>query len=449
MDESALAQPLSLASVWYLRRRPHYQSGHSLRLLTGGAELFPAMVAAIDAAQERIGVASYIVHDDAMSRSVVEALARAARRGVQVQVVVDGFGSREAVPVLEAAWNGAPVQWVVFRPLDRWWSWFQAEHLRRMHLKLCAVDGRVAFVGGINLIDDRWDLHHGALESPRLDYAVEVRGPVCASVEHTVGAFWARARWGRDWRDELLRWVREPQGLRRARAWLAAMRWRAGAREVPGAGAPAGEGQAAMAPSAAAFNGGGASVAFLLRDNLRQRRSILRTLLQAVAQAQGTIDIACPYFFPGRALSVALREAARRGVRVRLLLQGRPDYRLASWAASALYAELLHDGVEIYEYTAAFLHAKAVCVDGLWSTVGSSNLDPLSLWVNYEANVAVQDGSFAAALELALEQALQGARRVVPRTVGGRWRGAWRAAALLLLCRLYLRLARVPHDGVP
>jgi cardiolipin synthase len=182
-------------------------------------------------------------------------------------------------------------------------------------------------------------------------------------------------------------------------------------------------------------------VAFVVRDNWRQRRAIERTLVSAFRQAQQRIDLVTPYFYPGHRLRRTLTRAAQRGVRVRLLLQGKLDYRLAGLAARVLYAELLTAGVEVYEYAPAFLHAKMALVDQDWVTVGSSNIDPLSLLLNLEANVVVSDTPFATQVSGLFEAAISESRRisVSPLPPGlpswaGRTLVAW-------LARWYLRMA--------
>lgn len=433
------------AVSWYLRRRPRYLPGNEVRLLQGGDELFPALIAAVDQARFEVWLASYIFHTDDAAQAVARSLERAALRGVRVRVVIDGFGSIHSAPQWKTRWQGSGVALAVYRPLDRWWSWLQPEHLRRMHQKLCVVDGETAFVGGINVLDDRLDLHHGRQAEPRLDYAVQVRGPVVEPIEHTVRALWTRATFGADWRDEIAAVVRGPQGLRRARELLRTMRLvrrppqTSALRQPPGPSEPHDGRARDTEPSEA----GVVSAAFLLRDNLRQRHSIMAALLQACGSAQREIDIACPYFYPGRTLRRALVAAARRGVRVRLLLQGRPDYRIAALAASVLYRELLEGGVRIHEYTPAFLHAKVVRVDARWATVGSSNLDPLSLLVNFEANLAVQDGTFVQRLSDSLEQAFARSHEITVDRAMSRWRGRLQRQFVSGLARLYLRLAGV------
>ncbi len=427
---------------WYLKRRPHYWAGNEARLLVRGAEFFPALLQAIAHARHEIWLATYIFHDDESAQAVAQALAHAARRGVRVRVVVDGFGSLESLSTLRGWWAREAVALAVFRPLDRWWAWLQPQHLRRMHQKLCAIDGEVGFVGGINILDDRLDIHHGTLDAPRLDYAVELRGPVVEPIAQSARALWTRAAFGADWRDEIPQLLSGREGLHRARRLLADMRMS----RATEAGS-SGEASMVLAPSIADPGpGGGAArpavtAAFVWRDNVRHRRSIEGLLVSACAQARERIDIVCPYFYPGIGLRRVLRQAAQRGVQVRLLLQGRLDMRIAGVAAGVLYRELLNSGVRIFEYTPAFLHAKVVRVDEDWATVGSSNLDPLSLFVNLEANVAIRDRAFVQSLAASLDEALASSQEITAPPASSRW-GAWlQRHAVAALARWYLRVA--------
>jgi cardiolipin synthase A/B len=415
---------------WALQGVPpaDYVGGNEVRLLTGGDELFPAMVQAIAAAEREVWMATYIFHDDHASQRVEQALAQAALRGVQVHVVVDGFGALQTLALIQPRLLQAGVKLEVFRPLDRWWAWFQPGALRRLHQKLLAVDNRVAFVGGINIIDDRHDLNHGWTDAPRLDYAVELRGPLVDSVRLTTRAIWARAALGHAWRDELRSTMRGVAPVDETMAHTRALWRRLGRRTLP-RHAPD-----TMAPMRAAF---------VVRDNLSQRRAIERSFVQAIASAQRTVDIAVPYFYPGRVFRRTLRQAARRGVRVRLLLQGKVDYRIAAYAARALYDELRLHGVHIFEYTPAFLHAKVAVVDEDWATVGSSNIDPLSLLLNLEANVMVHDPGFARSLTAALDRAFAVSSEVQGQPERAGWRGMLQRGVVAWLAHLYLRLAGI------
>ncbi|MEO3693505.1 cardiolipin synthase ClsB [Roseateles paludis] len=410
---------MSLAPAWLIPAE--LSGGNEARLLRGGDALFPRMLAAVDAAQREVWVATYIFHHDETGLRLCARLVAAARRGVKVCVVVDGFGSKDSLGALHREFEGSGVAFAVFRPLDRWWRWLQPGQLRRLHQKLCVVDGEQGFVGGINLIDDRIDLHHGASDAPRLDFAVELRGPVVQAVGQAARAVWTRAWLGRDVGEELLALARGPARLVRA-----ASLWRR-------VHMPRGQSRLShpLPPVRAAF---------VLRDNLRQRRTIERAYVDAISRAQSTVDLVCPYFYPGQRIRRALRQAAQRGVRVRLLLQGKVDYRLAALAAQALYAELLEHGVEIYEYQPAFLHAKVAVVDDQWATVGSSNIDPLSLLLNLEANVVLLDGRFAEQLRAEIESAQAEARQVTTPPHTG-WRALLGRAWVAWIAHVYLRVA--------
>ncbi len=402
---------------------PIYTGGNEVTLLRGGVDLFPAMCQAIGEARHEVWLASYIFHDDPAARTVATALAGAARRGLMVSVVVDGFGVDNTWPALQDELLAAGAHVALFRPLHRWWNWLQPGQLRRLHHKLCVVDAEVAFVGGINLIDDHFDLNHGWSELPRLDFAVRVRGPLAPAVQRTARAMWTRASLGKAWREEVLALASSAEPLARAKRLLDRLRSSGPLPEVA---------DADLRPVRAAF---------LVRDNLRQRRSIERSYVEAIRQARHRIDIASAYFYPDRPIRRALREATRRGVRVRLLLQGRWDYRMAELAAYAMCDELLAYGVQIHEYTAAFLHAKVAVIDDDWATVGSSNIDPLSLLLNHEANVVVRDRAFAASLRQEIEIALANSVEVTEDSVGSGPRRFLRRGFIAWCARLYLRVA--------
>ena len=412
--------PLTRAAV-----RATFTGGNRTTLLRGGDALFPAMVAAIAAARHEVWLATYIYSNKGTVHAVTQALMDAARRGVRVRLVLDGFGCRIDLPRLQAALCPAGVEIVVFRRIDRWWNWFRPGQLRRLHQKLCVVDRDMAFVGGINLIDDRLDHVHGWSEAPRLDFAVQVEGPVVLQVEQAVRALYTRARLSSNFGHEIASLARSAEPVARARRIMRRLRMAPSSVQAGGM---------ALAPVRAAF---------VLRDNLRRRRAIERSYIDAIRNARERVDLISPYFFPGRAFRRVLRQAARRGVRVRLLMQGKVDYRIAALAARALYDEMLADGVRIFEYMPAFLHAKVALVDHHWATVGSSNIDPLSLLLNLEANVVVHDADFTRSLArefdaaVAASQEIDARHQVHPtglRASVRRWWVGWCA-------HLYLKIA--------
>ena len=363
------------------------RGGHHLHLLEGGGQLFPAMVAAIERARELVHVETYIFEFAGSALQVAEAMERAARRGITVRLVVDGVGTPRMPRAWRERFERAGVQHRTYLPLghvgllipSRW---------RRLHRKLCVVDGELGFCGGINLIDDHDDVALGRLERPRLDYALQVSGPLVADMLESMEQLW--------WRMQAVSRARQHEF--RA-AWQAL---RAGRPVLQADRSGSGGGKAQQA-------------ALLLRDNVHHRHDIERAYLKAIAQARREIVIANAYFIPGRRLRRALMLAAARGVRVRLLLHGRYEHFLQYHAARTVYQWLLQAGIEIHEYAPSALHAKVAVVDGRWATVGSTNLDPLSLLLAREANVVTRDPAFARGLWQRLDHLLRTAgERVEP-----------------------------------
>ncbi len=409
---------------WTVVPIPRVLGGNRVQLLEGGDMLFPRMCQALDAAHSEVWLATYIFHNDAAAQLVADALKRAAARGVAVHLVVDGFGSIASMEPVRALFAGSGVKLEIFRPLDRWYSWLQPGQLRRLHQKLCVCDGEVAFVGGINIIDDRLDMNHGWTEQPRLDFAVQINGPLAEPVGATARAMWTRSHLSRGWRDEARLLTRSARPVNDALSLL---------RQLRGQPSPPLAAQATLPLAVRA--------AFVVRDNVRQRRAIEHSYVQAINRAQHRVDIAVPYFYPGRRFRAALCRAGRRGVRVRLLMQGKVDYFLAAVAARALYDELRAAGVRVFEYTPAYLHAKVAVVDDDWATVGSSNIDPLSLLLNLEANVVVYDADFSAALAQRFDAAFEVSAEVQGPPARAGLRGWLHRSLVAWGAYLYMRVA--------
>jgi len=387
---------------------------HVLTLLKGGESLFPALVEAIKAARVEVLLETYMFEIERSVIPVAQALADAAARGVKVCVVVDGVGTGEVPAQWQQRWKAAGVQWRVFNPA-RGWRLLLPKRWRRLHRKLCVVDGTVAFCGGINLLDDYFDPNHGALDQPRFDFAVRATGPLVADMHDTMVRLWARLQVAREAREhDFAGALQAVRAAAHAGTDMADAGIKDSAAQLePVSGAPTG----AARPS-------GAQAALVLRDNVRFRRRIEGTYRVAISQAKSEILIANAYFIPGVQLQRALLRAAKRGVKITLLLQGRYEYFMQYHACRAVYGVLLNAGVEIIEYEASFLHAKVAVMDaanGSIATVGSSNLDPLSLLLAREANIFVRDDAFAAELRAHLLQAIaQQGRRIDPDAHGRR-----------------------------
>lgn len=358
----------------------HYLPGHQLSLLPGGSAYFPSLLAAIAVSQVEVCLETYIFAFEGTGADVAEALAAAAQRGVAVRVLMDGIGTPSVPDAWQARWAEAGVHWHCFAPLGRLGLLLPSQW-RRLHRKLAVVDARVGFCGGINVLDDFLDPDNRVQPTARFDFAVRVQGPLVTQMHAAMLQLWNGVR---------LRQQLEPGHWSDATAVWHQVLQRFTPLPVPGVDEAAQD--------------SGAPAALVLRDNVRHRTSIERVYRKALGTAQRDVFIANAYFLPGRKLQRALVHAAQRGVRVRLLLQGRYEYFMQFHAARPLYGKLLAAGVEIHEYTHGFLHAKVAVVDHQWATVGSSNLDPLSLLLAREANVVVQDAGFAIELQRALEE---------------------------------------------
>ncbi|MGB5984066.1 MAG: cardiolipin synthase ClsB [Desulfobacterales bacterium] len=345
-------------------------SSNKITLLQNGEAYFPVLEKELDRAMHEIYLESYIFEDDATGRRIAEALRRAALRGVKTHLLIDGFGSIRFPKTMVDYLNAAGVMVLKFRPKTSPWT-LRRRRLRRLHRKIVVVDRTIAFVGGINIHDGR-DRH--GQPSMRFDYAVSVQGPLVKAIHDSARQVWLRVTWmrrlyNRSRNNDRYTPSAEPTGLMQA--------------------------------------------AFLVRNNIRHRRDIEAAYLQAIEQAQCEVILANAYFLPGLNFRHALVDAARRGVRVVILLQGKMDHPLLHYASHALYGSFLSAGIEIYEYNKSIMHAKVAVIDEHWATVGSSNLDPFSLLLSLEANVAVDDEHFAKKLKHSLEQAIKmGAQQI-------------------------------------
>ena len=396
--------------------------GHQVQLLQGGQAFFPALVQAIDSSAHEVRLETYIFSVEATGEGVALALERAAQRGVAVYLVIDGVGTPSLPRDWETRFNIAGVEWRIFSPLGRV-GVFIPSRWRRLHRKLCVVDGVVAFCGGINVLDDFYDPNYGLLELPRFDFAVRVTGPLVQAMHEALAQFW--------WRLQASSKVRQSDF---SGAWRALQE--VVTQALQNSSDPAG---ASALPPRPEHD---ISAELVLRDNLRNRSRIERAYRQAIGMAQQEIIIANAYFLPGRKLRKGLIHAARRGVRVQLLLQGRYEYFMQYHASRPVYGALLAAGVEIHEYSVSFHHAKVAVIDGHWATVGSSNLDPLSLLLAREANIVLDDVAFAQDLRTQLLYAIEhDGIRVDPQVYAGRpWRQRFLDRVAFGLMRVLLLL---------
>jgi cardiolipin synthase len=328
--------------------------GNDISLLENGEEFFPRVFACVANAKQEVIIETFILFEDKVGLQLHQVLVAAARRGVQVDLTIDGFGSPDLSDVFLRSMADAGVRIHVFDPGKRLLGW-RMNMLRRMHRKIVVVDGTIAFVGGINYSAD-----HLADYGPeaKQDYSVEIHGPLVSEIHRFTHAALAQG-----------------QRYQRQRSWWRSRkRLRTSPHDQPHMG------------SAAAM--------LVVRDNGEHRSDIEHHYRVAIRAARRRVVIANAYFFPGYRVMKELRRAARRGVEVTLILQGEPDMPIVKTAATMLYHQLLAAGVRVYEYCERPLHGKVALMDDEWATVGSSNLDPLSLALNLEANVIIRDRAF-------------------------------------------------------
>jgi cardiolipin synthase A/B len=362
---------MSVGGMWQRARRA-WSTGNRFELLENGEQYYPAVFTAIAGAQHEVMLETFILFEDKVGLELQRVLIDAAQRGVRVDLTVDGWGTPELSLAYVAPLEAAGVRVRQFDPHPRVLG-LRLHWFRRMHRKIVVVDGRSAFVGGINFSADQLG-DFGA--DAKQDYAVRFEGPLVAQVRR-----FALKQIGQDHRPPL--------------------------------------------PSVADAAAGAVEAMFVTRDNGRHRSAIEREYRAAIRAAKSEVVIANAYFFPGYRLLRALRRAARRGVRVSLILQGQPDMAIVRTAAQLLQRRLVQAGVEVHEYCQRPLHGKVAVIDGVWATVGSSNLDPLSLSLNLEANVMIRDREFAAVLRANLDALMRDhCKRLDPQSFAQqpRWR---------------------------
>jgi cardiolipin synthase A/B len=321
-------------------------SGNAISLLENGDEFFPRIIEAIDSARQEVLLETFILLDDPVGRDIQRALLDAAARGVWVSVLVDGYGSHFLSQRYIDEIRDAGIRFDVYHPQPKWLR-VRANIFRRMHRKLLVVDGAVAFIGGINLAHNHRS-DYGA--NYKQDYAAEIEGPSVTVVRKYIHEAI------QTYSQSYVQFPELSDGL-------------------PG-------------------KKGRVKIRFVGRDNNRCKTDIENEYVKRLRAARHTIIMANPYFFPGYRLLKGLRDAARRGVTVCVLIQGKPGSPLAKFGARLLYDYLVESEVNVYEYWERQLHAKIAAFDDDWATIGSSNLDPLSLCLNLEANVFVRDRAF-------------------------------------------------------
>ena len=337
--------------------------GNQYQVLTNGDQIFPAMLAAVTNARRRISFESYIYNKGSVGEQFTQAFEAAARRGVQVNLVIDAMGSNKIPKEWVQRLKSAGVKVGEFgQP-----RWYTLEELNyRTHRKILVVDGTVGFTGGVGL-DDQW-LGNAEDEEHWRDTMVRFEGPLVRFME---GAF----------NENFI--------------------------ETHGPVAPAVDPPQPIPPAPL-------DSAMVLRSSPTGGSNDLKRLyLLTIGAARRTLDICSPYFITDESSEWSLAEARRRGVRIRILVEGDlTDAKPVKYASRARYQRFLEQGIEIYEYQPTMMHTKTMVADGAWSMVGSANFDNRSLELNDEMNVAVSDRALATRLLQDFEQDLKSARRL-------------------------------------
>ena len=333
---------------------PYYLKGNKIELLKNGKVYFAEVIQSIKKARHSIFVEAYIFSHDITGEKILNALKEAAKKGIKVYLLLDGFGSRDLSQKIRDEIKSSKIHFLFYNPKISPYR-MKRISLRRLHRKMFLIDHETAYVGGINIIDDM-NVPNG--KAPRIDYAAKLSGPVVNFIGRSMVKLWKRVSWSHLEKSYVPKHTQK---------------------------------KIADYPNGTKLN-------FIERDNFRHRQDIEKAYLHAIQNAKHEILIANAYFIPGKKFERALIEAAQRGVSVTLLLKGEIDYFLSN-ATRAFYGKFLKEGIAIFEYTKSFMHSKVAVIDGTWSTVGSSNIDPFSLLLAREANIFIFDKSFAIQLK--------------------------------------------------
>lgn len=347
------------------------ERGNSVSILRSGDEAYPVMVAAIEESRRSVVLSSYIFRADAAGMKFIDALVRAAKRGVEVRVLIDGIGAGYFVSPTYGLLRRARVP--VARFMHSSLPWRMPFLNLRSHKKILAVDGRVAFAGGLNIGGENVNREHPA--HPVIDTHFRFEGPVVAQLMDVFADDWAFT----------------------TREQLAGERWYPELKSVPG----------------------GQSVARVVTSGPDQDlEKIEFVILEAIACARSSVKVMTPYFLPDERIMTGLSLAAFRGVEVDVVLPEHSNHPTLDWGSRAQIGPLLAAGCRLWTHPAPFDHSKLMTVDNTWCLVGSSNWDVRSFRLNFELDLEVYDPALAAQVN-ALICAQQG-RRILPQQLNER-----------------------------
>jgi cardiolipin synthase len=385
-----LADPSFIPTVEAFTSAP-VVPGNAVDILLNGDELFPAQLAAIRSARKTITYAQYWFEDSPIGREFTEALGERCRAGVRAHILLDGFGSLTLPPAYPDALTRAGCEVAIFRPISPLVllsPFGLGRENNRNHRRILVVDGRIGFTGGSG-VGPKWT-GDGRTDDRWRETDVRVEGPVVEALQGAFAETWLQATGHVLGGDAYF-----PRLPRRGEAIVQVVR---------------------SSPAGGSF-------------------AMYTMFLIAMSSARRSIYITNPYFAPDGRMVRALSEASRRGVRVVLLLPGVIDANIVRQASRSTWGTLLKAGAEIYEYRAGLLHAKTMTIDGVWATVGSTNLDNRSFALNDELNVVVYNAEVASRLEAIFADDLAHSRKVDYQ----RWRARSPVDRLLELLALPVR----------
>lgn len=322
-----------------------YQAAKSIELVHSGTDYFDRLQALINAARKSVHLQTYIFKNDAAGGPIVEALQNAAKRGVQVWMIVDHFGSKDLPDSLVQELQAAGVEFRFFKQTISFWKWYFG---RTLHHKVLVVDDEHALVGGINIAEK----YRGSSEEPAwLDFAVYIRGALCAELGQLCADIFYRQYW-------------KNRDRHRGKSLLL----------------PGGERQGL--------------VRFRLNDWMRRKSEVQQSYSRGISAARQSLVLTASYFLPGRSVRQRLKAAAQRGVEVRVLLTGPSDVPLSRLAEQYLSHWMLQRGIRVFIWDKSVQHGKTISVDGQWSSLGSYNINRLSRIRSLELNVDILDPAF-------------------------------------------------------
>lgn len=343
-----------------------YMAGHELELVASGEPFFNHVLRIIENARRGIHFQMYIFDEDRTGKEVAAALMSARERGVEVFMTLDSYGSKSLSPDFIANLQRSGIQFKSFSPLPEHFYIFRLG--RRLHNKVIVADDSEALIGGINIADK---YRGNEVETAWLDYAIRVKGPVCVELSRICERIFREKYFGKIMTAKKV---------------------------VPGP------------------NAGDAHSRLAVNDWFRRKNQIGAGYKAAINKSRSTVAIMASYFLPGRSLRTALKNAARRGVQVRVLLPGKSDLAMAKRATRYLYCWLLKNNIVIYEWEKSILHGKLAVIDSKWVTIGSYNLNHLSEYSSIEMNVEVLDEHFAATVHQTLLGLMQQSTKITTDT---------------------------------